>query len=150
MVLSNEQFREMYGAGGRVAENSVSKLKVFSPGLKDKKYRWPNKNVFYEFTNVLDSVKTSVRQTLEKLSRKVDGCIKFQDRSDGRRVRIENGPICASTLGYQYNMRMVLNVLARTLNMNFCTLWVLVIHRADLTEINMYQSVGKISKTIYK
>ena len=98
MILTTEQYNDMYGHG--VGADGVRAAVAMSPGMKDRMYRWPNNKLFYDLKNVDYSVKTKVRKTLYKLEKKLGGCINFQERSSGDRVRIRNGGGCSASLGY--------------------------------------------------
>eukprot|EP00092_Neocalanus_flemingeri_P031468 GFUD01034175.1.p1 GENE.GFUD01034175.1~~GFUD01034175.1.p1 ORF type:complete len:301 (+),score=46.39 GFUD01034175.1:53-904(+) len=133
MILTSEQHHDLYGAGdgggdgagngdgdgagGKdgdgagdgAGELSESNLLAISPGMRDKRYLWPNKKVFYHFENVKYSVKTRVRQTLKQLTKKLDWCIEFEEKKDMEQGVIKIIPRkknCSSTLGYSSYMRM--------------------------------------------
>ena len=103
MILTTEQYNDMYGVG-----DGVRAAVAMSTGLKDKKYRWPNNQLFYDLNNVDYSVKTKVRNTLYKLEKKLHGCIDFQERSFGDRARIVNGQGCSASLGCKYVTKICL------------------------------------------
>ena len=107
MVLTTDQYNDMFGMGDAAG---VRAAVAMSPGRKDRNYRWPNNKLFYDFDNVRSSVKTKVRNTLNELEKKLNGCIHFQERSHGDRLMIKNSKGCSATLGYYANKKMTMNL----------------------------------------
>jgi len=78
---------------------------LLKSGRVDEKYRWPGNILYYDFdSSVTAAHQKKVKTTLKELQKKLGNCVKFQKRTDGRRVivRSKHWLGCRSWIGYQY------------------------------------------------
>ena len=70
-------------------------------GLRSRSSRWPNGILLCELTSSLNTrKKEKIRYLLEKLETARDSCIKFKEASSGKRMIVNSGIGCSSTVGY--------------------------------------------------
>jgi len=89
------------------------KAGLFRNGKVNRRYRWPNKILYYRLTGRFSSWQRQwIKETLRRLERKIgSNCVKFR-RWDGRwdAVKIRQGSKCSAAVGYKgsTNQRMSL------------------------------------------
>jgi len=89
------------------------KAGLFRNGKVNRRYRWPNKILYYRLTGRFSSWQRQwIEETLRRLERKIgSNCVKFR-RWDGRwdAVKIRQGSKCSAAVGYKgsTNQRMSL------------------------------------------
>merc|ERR1719315_777570 len=89
------------------------KAGLFRNGKVNRRYRWPNKILYYSLTGRFSTwQRQQLKETLRRLERKIgSNCVKFR-RWDGRwdAVKIRQGSKCSAAVGYKgsTNQRMSL------------------------------------------
>jgi len=80
------------------------KAGLFRNGKVNRRYRWPNKILYYRLTGRFSSWQRQwIKETLRRLERKIgSNCVKFR-RWDGRwdAVKIRQGSKCSAAVGYK-------------------------------------------------
>ena len=71
-----------------------------SPGLNNRRYRWPNNIVYYQLANTFTSKdKTIIDDALASFEEKLDLCISFRKTYSGGRVYVRQNNRCSSSIG---------------------------------------------------
>merc|ERR1719315_561229 len=79
------------------------KAGLFRNGKVNRRYRWPNKILYYRLIGWFSSwQRQQIEQTLRRLERKIgSNCVKFRRRNQRYAVRIrQEGSKCSATVGY--------------------------------------------------
>jgi len=79
------------------------KAGLFRNGKVNRRYRWPNKILYYRLTGRFSSWQRQwIEETLRRLERKIgSNCVKFRRRNRRYAVRIrQEGSKCSATVGY--------------------------------------------------
>merc|ERR1712055_1283525 len=79
------------------------KAGLFRNGKVNRRYRWPNKILYYRLTGRFSSWQRQwIEQTLRRLERKIgSNCVKFRRRNQRYAVKIrQEGSKCSATVGY--------------------------------------------------
>ena len=104
MKLTEEQLSRLKAA--MLDQGSLQGVVSFGPpqesALIGDQYRWPNGEVKYQLDSQLSqSEKSLVRNTLHNLQVRLQSCIRFVETSSGNRINvINNGGGCYSSVGY--------------------------------------------------
>ena len=79
MWLTEEQVPSALRAKFGLPEVSTFEMNVETAGKRDERYRWPERTLSYDLTQVVDPAedKTLIRNTLIILEKKFDGCLRF-------------------------------------------------------------------------
>jgi len=79
------------------------KAGLFRNGKVNRRYRWPNKILYYRLTGRFSSWQRQwIKETLRRLERKIgSNCVKFRRRNRRYAVKIrQEGSKCSATVGY--------------------------------------------------
>merc|ERR1712121_13443 len=79
------------------------KAGLFRNGKVDRRYRWPNKILYYRLTGWFSSrQRQQIEQTLQRLERRIgSNCVKFRKSNRLDAVKIRKGSKCSATVGYK-------------------------------------------------
>merc|ERR1711962_426647 len=101
MLLTEEQVPLALRATFGLPEVSTDEMNFETAGRRDERYRWPERTLFYDLSQVVDPEnKTLIINTLNQLQNKFDGCIKFREASTGNRVVVVDDDGCYSSVGF--------------------------------------------------
>merc|ERR1711962_1435924 len=101
MLLTEEQVPFALRATFGLPEVPSDEMKFETAGRRDERYRWPERTVNYDLSQVVDPEnKTLIINTLNQLQNKFDGCVKFREASTGNRVVVVDGDGCYSSVGF--------------------------------------------------
>merc|ERR1711962_1289344 len=101
MLLTEEQVPLALRAKFGLPEVSTDEMKFETAGRRDERYRWPERTVNYDLSQVVDPEnKTLIINTLNQLRNKFDGCVMFREASTGNRMMVVDDDGCYSSVGF--------------------------------------------------
>merc|ERR1711962_760303 len=101
MLLTEEQVPLALRATFGLPEVPSDEMKFETAGRRDERYRWPERTVNYDLSQVVDPEnKTLIINTLNQLQNKFDGCVMFREASTGNRMMVVDDDGCYSSVGF--------------------------------------------------
>ena len=101
MWLTEKQVPSALRAKFGLPEVSTNEMNFETAGKRDERYRWPERTLYYDLSQLVDPEdKTLIRNTLNILEKKFDGCVRFREATAGYRVVVVDNDKCSSPVGF--------------------------------------------------